>query len=204
MKRITSMFLTMIFVFSLLVLPTDAVYGNHTLEPNSEGVDVSGRLTFQQLVEHYAQTAGISFDEALAFFPSSQTCSVYSTGYRVLSVTVNVTNEYKPTLEFYCQTEEGTSSWGIVTIYSVQLNRRYGNLTKQFGGTIEVWLRNAYTIEYVVNGDFYDNGTTTVTGGTNANIGIDGFASFGYNASNTVSSNHYEYCYQHETKAFQR
>lgn len=98
-------------------------------------------------------------------------------------------------MEFYCEVSVGDGVWGIVSIYSVQMNRMYNGISKQFSGDVQVWLRGPLSIEYVVNGDFYNNGTTTTSGGTNLNLGIDEVATIGFSASSTTSTNHYQYCY---------
>ena len=60
-------------------------------------------------------------------------------------------------------------------------------------------IRSGYDIEYVINGDFYNNGTTTISGGGNLGLGINDSATIGFSASITYQSNHYAYFYEHET-----
>lgn len=172
---------------------------------------VSGPMTFEQMIRYYAQVAECSYEEALLnFSKTSAMNSKSSDTYRILSVILDVDPGYKPKIDFYCETSESGSYWGILSVYSVQLDRRYStsvnpNLetTKQFNGSIDTWLRNAYTIEYIINGDFFNNGTTSVTGEFGAEIGIGESAKVTYGASVTVTSNHYKYFYYSERKRFQ-
>src|SRR5699024_11353624 len=59
---------------------------------------------------------------------------------------------------------------------------------KQFQGEIQVWLRGVYEIEYLINGDFYNNGTTTVSGGTDISAGIDDLISVSFSLGYTSES----------------
>ena len=71
-------------------------------------------------------------------------------------------------------------------------------MSKQFQGTIKVWLRSTQQIEYVINGDFYNNGTTSSSGGIGVNAGINQLISISFSASSTTTSNHYKYFYKHD------
>ncbi len=206
MKKISSMILAVTMLLSFLLVPSNALSTPVSKSSNDaqvSDIQVSDIMTFEEMVARYAQVGGISYQEALKAFPSSRALNVnaYRT-YRTLSVTLNVTNTYRPTLEFYCEVSVGDGVWGIVSIYSVQMNRMYNGISKQFSGDVQVWLRGPLSIEYVVNGDFYNNGTTTTSGGTNLNLGIDEVATIGFSASSTTSTNHYQYCYQHQTATF--
>lgn len=118
-------------------------------------------------------------------------------------MSLTVTSTYRPRIEFYCRTSESGSYWGILSIYSVQLVRSYSGISKQFTGNISVWLRSAYQIEYTINGDFYNNGTTTVSGGGGLDLGIGESVNISLSASMSYESNHYKYFYEHRTVAFQ-
>ena len=139
----------------------------------SDGVTVSKIMTFEEMVRRYAEVGGISYAKALRAFPMQSMSSTRASDrtYRTVSVTLNVDTErgslttYHPTLELYCRISVGDGNWGIMSIYSVQMNRNSNGMTKQFSGDVQVWLRGPLSIEYVVNGDFYNNGTTTTSGG---------------------------------------
>ncbi len=108
-----------------------------------------------------------------------------------------MTDEYQPYLDFYCATSEGGHFFNINSIYSIQLVRSYNGISKQFGGEVNAWLRSSNSIEYYVNGDFFNNGTTTVSGGIGVNAGLNVKCSATYSVS--YSSNHYKYFYVHKT-----
>ncbi len=157
-------------------------------------------MTFEEIVARYAENDNISYQEAYELLGgntrSVQPYSTRSIEYRVFSANLHVTDEYIPHIEFFCETAEGGHFFQINSIYSVQLVRSYENISKQFSGNIEFWLRSGYDIEYIINGDFYNNGTTTVSGGANVNVGINEVASIQFIASITYSSNHYAYFYK--------
>lgn len=211
MKKMLSLFITTILFVSCFVIPVSAngiseTNTTHTidlknLDAENPNVKISEPMTFTEMVSCYAQIEGISYEEALAVFPKENAASARTPSHRMLSVTLNVTGSYKPTLNFYCNTSEGGNFWGITSIYSVQLNRTYGNTSKQFSGTIDVWLRSGYQIEYIVNGDFYNNGTTSASGGTSLNVGIGAGAQVSFQISH--SSNHYKYFYEGRVVSFQ-
>lgn len=165
---------------------------------------ISEPLSSSETVEFYAISNGVSYAEAikeLGFTLNDMSRS--GNGQRILSVNLPVTNKYIPRLDFYCHTSEGGNFWGIVDIYSIQLVRKYENLVKNFNGDIEVWLRSPYQIEYIVNGNFYDVGTTTTTAGGNVGVGIGDYVKVGFQASSTYATNFYEYAYFSEIKDFQ-
>ena len=68
----------------------------------------------------------------------------------------------------------------------------FSGLTKQFGGTVYANLEDGGTIYWIVNGDFYNYGTTTTNGAVD--IGLGEYASINFGASNTT--NQYAYCYK--------
>lgn len=115
--------------------------------------------------------------------------------YREVTTNFTVNSSYIPSLLYYCQSNEGGGSWGIVKILNVGMNRQYTNsskitIIKEFGGSVYTNLENAGTIYWSVNGTFYNNGTTTVGGGVNINIGEA--ASVNFSAS--YATNFYAYC----------
>ena len=212
MKRIISLVSSFVLVFSLLYIPayadentadTEIIDVNEINNEDSD-IQVSAPMSFSEMVNHYMEVNGVSYDEALKAFPVRlQKETRASATYRTLSVSLTVTSTYRPRIEFYCRTSESGSYWGILSIYSVQLVRSYSGISKQFTGNISVWLRSAYQIEYTINGDFYNNGTTTVSGGGGLDLGIGESVNISLSASMSYQSNHYKYFYEHRTVAFQ-
>ena len=212
MKRIISLVSSFVLVFSLLYIPayadentadTEIIDVNEINNEDSD-IQVSAPMSFSEMVNHYMEVNGVSYDEALKAFPVRlQKETRASATYRTLSVSLTVTSTYRPRIDFYCRTSESGSYWGILSIYSVQLVRSYSGISKQFTGNISVWLRSAYQIEYTINGDFYNNGTTTVSGGGGLDLGIGESVNISLSASMSYESNHYKYFYEHRTVAFQ-
>ena len=199
MKRIISLVSSFVLVFSLLYIPayadentadTEIIDVNEINNEDSD-IQVSAPMSFSEMVNHYMEVNGVSYDEALKAFPVRlQKETRASATYRTLSVSLTVTSTYRPRIEFYCRTSESGSYWGILSIYSVQLVRSYSGISKQFTGNISVWLRSAYQIEYTINGDFYNNGTTTVSGGGGLDLGIGESVNISLSASmNLITTN---------------
>ena len=205
MKKLLSFVVALVVVITMISIPAYA-HENTNIVVNGNGseaeLQVSEAMSFSEMVACYAESTGATCQEALTVFPKEQRAS-HGT-YRVLSVTLNVTSQYNPYIEFYCNTEEYGHYWAIKNIYSTQLVRSDGNMSKQFSGTLEVWLRSAYEIEFSINGDFYNNGTTSCTNGGEGGIGLGGYFNISYAASQTMSTNHYKYYYDHRTVAFQQ
>ncbi len=167
---------------------------------------VSGVLTFDQMVERIAIDNNITRAEAAnrvrmnsndtslhkIINKSLTTTLAENPTYRVVSCRFTVTDVYKPTLNFYCETTEGGYFWGINKILDVQMNRSYNGISKQFSGSVYTHLENGGSIYWVVNGDFYNNGMTTVQGA--GEIGMGKYATINFSVSYQL--NHYSYCYE--------
>ncbi len=167
-------------------------------------VSMSDPLSFAEMVQRYADNAGIAYTEALKAFPDNPVAhSTRDNYYRVFSVTLNVTAQYKPHIEFFCTTAEGGSFRDIKSIYSVQLVRTYGSLTKQFSGKLEYWLRSRNSIEYAINGDFLNYGNTSYSGDVGIELGLDelGKITFSFTGQSDPG-NLYKSHYEHKTHTF--
>lgn len=171
---------------------------------NTDDMIVSEPMTFDELVATYSKDANISLEEAYKQvtpnFPeqNSEVSTLAIKQYRTLTQRLTVNSVYKTELKFYCQTSESGNFRGIIKVLSVSMNRQYNNLNKQFGESVYTHLQNANRIFYRVEGDFYNNRTTTFNGGINLSVGKS--ASFSFGASH--SSNHYGYIYQEGRYSF--
>jgi len=99
--------------------------------------------------------------------------SVSSVGYRTVAVEFTVGMFYFPKLTFYCTTNEGGSlGWGIVSVLGTMLNTtdKY-NTSKRFQGTVYTNLESITSIYYMINGQFFDNSSTTATAGIQIGLG---------------------------------
>ena len=208
MKRFSAIALAILFIALSSSQQAYIAYAS-SQEHDNESIVISATdfMTFEEMVQYCAEQHDISYQEALSKFnvPTNRARRA-SDVYRVFCVEIDVTNSYKPVLEFYCEVSKGDGVWGIMNIYSVQLDRSPSSFlgeAKQFQGEIQVWLRGVYEIEYLINGDFYNNGTTTVSGGTDISAGIDDLISVSFSLGYTSESSWYEYCYQHDTVSFE-
>lgn len=106
---------------------------------------------------------------------------------------ITVTSSYKPSVYFYLQFEwdsahvSSPTPCRISKVEYADLNRVYGTTTKQFAGTLKYNLETGNSLYWDLNGDFYNNGTTTLSGGVS--IGIGGSSTISFNAS--VTSGYY-------------
>ena len=193
--------------------------GSLDVNSSDQNTVVSDVLTVNQVVERRADEQGISETQAARSIISNtqnpmvknssnaitkglvdttstaQTVAATSATYRTINTRFTVTSTYKPSLNFYCQTNEGGTSFrAIKKILNVSMNRAHlgTGRSKQFGGDVYTKLEDANRIYWIVNGDFFDNGSTT--GGGSVNLGIDKAVSLEFNASHT--SNHYKYIYK--------
>lgn len=168
----------------------------------SEDIEISEPMTYEETLRFYAEKNNTTIEEATRILGGNSRAAKSQTT-RVLTTRVEVTSSYKPTIDFYCYINTDGHYWGITSIYSVQLNRNYNGTIKQFSGNIETYLRSAYEIEYIINGDFYNTGTTSTSNGGGVDIGINGVGNVNYTTSNTETSNYYAYCYDSKVIAFQ-
>lgn len=164
-----------------------------------EDTEMSEVLTFDEIVKEIAKANNISESEARSHVLSTfendgnrlSSISPQAATYRTFSSSFTVMSTYKPTLNFYCQTSEGGGYIGIVKILNVSMNRLSNGMTKQFGGTVYANLETAARIYYIVNGDFYNNGTTSGNGGVDIGIGKGATIKFGI----SYATNHFKYVY---------
>lgn len=171
----------------------------------NSNVTFSEPMSFSEMVTHYAEAAEISYDEALKLFPEKDTDDAASSKcHRILNIPLDVTATYKPQLELYCEASESGHYWGLSNIYLVNMEKNYDGSAKQFSGTVDMWLRNGYELEYIVNGDFYSNGATAISDDTDLDIETDSYAHISFTTSSSIVPIHYQYFYGHQTLALQK
>lgn len=171
-------------------------------------------MTFDQIVDEMAKNEHITKKEAsdiiisgfeqttpsktkngstaLAQSTMSPEIQAQLASYRTMSSQFTVTSSYKPTLKFYCQTDESGSFRAIKKILNVSMDRSYNGTSKQFGGEVYTNLEDPNRIYWIVSGDFYNNGTTTFNGSVSIGLGQSDSVTFGI----SHASNHYSYCYK--------
>lgn len=167
-------------------------------------VTASDVMRYEELVSYYMNEKGVSEDVAKValaekgIVANPMTKAARAIRYQVFSRTVTVTSLYKPRIDFYCEVSHsgnGGAFWSVKKIYNVELVTKPGNISKTFKGTLKYWLRDGRSIEYVINGKFYNNGTTTISGG--GNIGIGESAQMNFTVS--ITSSYFADCYEHKT-----
>lgn len=193
MKKSFLVVLTMLLVvFSLgsFVASAQAKGNNAT---GVAGEVVVEDLTYEEAMQRIAKYSGRTLEEVKKDYPKileplnalSATCS-----YSEVSQRLSVSGTYKPRfVAIVNKCRDGSFGW-VSDIRYAGLDR-YDGVSKQFSGDVQAWVKNNQQgLEYLVNGDFYDNGTTTL----NFQSGVDTSvfkATFG--VSN--ASSHYRYFY---------
>ncbi|WP_300903037.1 hypothetical protein [uncultured Clostridium sp.] len=158
---------------------------------NDDNIIKSKLLTYDELINEVIKNENLSVEEAKKFLRIND---MLRNGdyYRTYTYRVQVTSSYKPTIVFYCKTSEWNNYRGIISVLNTSLNRSYNGVSKQFSGTLYTNLEDAETIYFELNGDFYDNGTTTFSGGTSIKVGEKTTINFGVN----YATSHFKYCYK--------
>lgn len=179
----------------LIQKPDITALGNGYTKPGAVKTVISEVLTFDKIVAKIVKDENISTGEAAfaivgAPGPANHTDPNLAT-YRSISFLITVDSFYKPTLNLYCQTSEVAGKLGIVKILHVDLDRKYNNMTKQFGGNIFISLENEDKIFWIVNGDFLNKGTTKVVGDVSIKVGETADLSFFASAADS-----YKYIYK--------
>lgn len=204
MKKILSISL---FAFLFLTICPRAIASNdinldvsEKNKVNFESTTIPSKdlLTYDQMIDSL-KNDGLSFIEINKIMKESSARSeeerpnyIY---YRSHKVPLNVTSTYKPSLNFYMEVDAAHGAYYAKKLLNVSMNRSYNGISKQFAGTIYYYRQDKITFYYLVNGDFYNYGSTTFTGG--GSIGIGGRGTLTGSVSTT--KNHYKYAYIENT-----
>lgn len=199
-NKLISTFLLSISILGTTLVPNIAnasefnndsnISTKQSVNVDSDDVIVSDLMTYDQLVEVVMKNENLSKKEALKFLGINENFKARGEFFRTYGKRITVDYNYKPMVQFYCKTSEWDNYKGISSVLNASLDRNYNGTVKQFGGSIYTNLEDANTIYYSVNGDFYNKGTTTATGGAEIGVGDD----FTVNFSISGSSNYYAYC----------
>lgn len=194
MKKFLSSFLAILLVLSLfnistLAAETEGLSGNIKLG-DLEKLEESGEveieyLTYNQMITEIAENQGISKARAESLYPDQTTKpSTYKSGITTLSgcsgcgtapvrVTqkLSVSSKYTPYVQIYVWVYSSGSFRQFKKLVNVGLDRKDSDsvTVKQFSGDLQAEITSGNSIWYLVNGDFYNNGTTTITGEATAN-----------------------------------
>lgn len=171
---------------------------NISIEKAKDIIGEETLVPYNKAVEQIAEKQNISTRKARTLLDEDQLVKtsagvqVSTNQYRTLSRSITVTSTYKPKINWYCLTSESGSFYGIKKVLNTSLNRGYGGISKTFSGYVYTRLENSYTIYYILNGDFYNNGTVSFSGGA-SDIAVGSSAKLSCSVS--YSTSHYKYCY---------
>lgn len=170
--------------------------------PLPRKTEQTGLLDYAETLALYADRCGVTAEETVRMIgPAARFVQEPCT--RVLSVRVDIAPDCRPWLDFYCDVDTDGHYWAIRSIYAVQLRGADGGRADPFGGTIAVFLRSPYEIEYILNGDFFKTGTATQADSALLRIGPGGPGTVNFTVSNTSAANHKTYGYGNDRVAFQ-
>ncbi|WP_119790501.1 hypothetical protein [Paenibacillus thiaminolyticus] len=164
-------------------------------------------VSYDSAMASIAKLQGISIEEAKRIHPDKTSQGLHkelrnlasNVWIKEISVEQQVTAFYKPTLKIYAYYYSSGSFRQFEEIVSVQLDRNSSaavGFTKQFSGNLEAEIptNNPTQMWWLINGDFYDNGTTTISGSVTAGGSM-------WKGTGTIqhASNHYKYWYNSGT-----
>ena len=154
-------------------------------------------LTYDEMIEVMVND-GISFEEAkksLEYNPNifkSNNITPHQLSYTTRYVTLPIKNNYEVQIAFYLTIDSAYGAYAIHEVNRVSLDRGYSGKAKQFDGELYYNLENNTTIYYELNGDFYNNGETTMSGG--GAIKVNDSATLNFSVS--YSSNYFAYAFK--------
>lgn len=125
---------------------------------------VSKAMSYEELVQYCTETQGVSAFETEARLRQMQIgihgeTAQEQASYRVLSVPSGKDEDLCLTT-FVAESEEKDGDWEIKAIKSAWVKSASDEELSYMGG-ITYWIRDKKSIEYVVNGDFYDTDDVT-------------------------------------------
>lgn len=206
-------FLTIIMSMGLAVISSHPLLGCTESVPLNFQENIGETMTFDEMVNRICIEQNKTPDEVIRemvelernnlkeFKRSSSSieatneilASLRAATYRTLTIPIPAMTGYAPGgIQFYHKSadDEG-SQMTCVQIMNISMNRYDSSrgISKQFAGTVYLNLVDAQTIDWIVNGDFFDNGTTSAGGTVGA--GLEGTASVSLSVS--YASNHFSY-----------
>lgn len=194
---------------------------NNLEELEKTGEVTVRELTYEEFLQNRAIARGITLEEARELYSKSSKKSSKKgnpTEYQTLTTSDNCAGNYsmhemnivqnvnsgfyRPAVQIFACTYNSGSFSQFMYIEEVNLDRNgitNSYTSKQFTGTIKGKMTSSTAIWWYVNGDFYNNGTTSFTGGVGGERAIKGVTVEG-SFSVTNASNHYEYWENSGTK----
>ncbi|WP_313165875.1 hypothetical protein [Sedimentibacter sp.] len=158
-------------------------------------IEIGGPYSLEEMVQIMVDDEDINVEEAIDTLTGGNSnkysIQTSSEGYLTFREAVKVTSTYSVQVRFYSRMEfgGGPEPTAFLEIRKVTLDREYIGGPKQFDGTVYYNLESSTRLYYEIEGDFWDYGQTTITGG--GSIGVKGFGEL--KGSVTYASNHYSY-----------
>ncbi|MDT0110738.1 hypothetical protein QJV45_09690 [Listeria booriae] len=150
-------------------------------------------VSYNEMAGNIVKEKGITLADARAELGSPSLLRASPYFYKHIIKSMDVTFTYKPNLDIYVQMWSQGSFRQFNSVVDFNLNRNYSGMSKQFSGKINVKFIDKNNIYWIVNGDFYNNGLTTVSGGGSVPLKKQGSLNF----SVSKASNHYKYFYKY-------
>lgn len=161
-------------------------------------IQVTGPMTGEETLAFYAdryQTGADAADRVLG----AQVTSFADCATRVVSIPLEVTSGYSPSLDLYCRVKGNGPEGAVLAVYSVQLCGEDGDAPRPFAGNVEVFLRGEGEIEYIINGDFFRSGTMEAERAGRVEVGPDGSDGVAFAITDLDPDEQGGYCYQSGT-----
>lgn len=200
MKKIYKIFISVLLMAACVVPSVSAKQNDDVISKLiADGWDLNV-VTYEEMVTQIAEYENKTLEEVMEEIPAPKNRA--STQYLSAGRGFKVTSSYYPRVVFYMNTEVNSSGF-MTSINNIEKTTLDRNNTlsnsliksKQFGGEVFVHLQDSKNLYFFVNGDFYDNGTTTFTG--TGSIKIKEKVTINFQAQ--YASNHYAYCFYEET-----
>lgn len=193
MKKITSLMMTLLFIFSTIAVP---VYAAELPEVNTYAgaidildvvnnpekypdLKITIHRTAADFVEHLYEDTNMSQSErddiisTVAATPA--VCGSSYTGYVTVNDYASIKDGYAVNPYFYCQVSASDPNIYNITSFNTilwgNIDRDCNGLVKEFSGTLSYNLEAYNRLFWDLNGTFYDTGTTTWVINASANLG---------------------------------
>lgn len=210
MKKICFSIITMCLILCSTIIPSSAasvVSENsvdlvNVLTNNDPNVTIICHETTEDYIEAVENDPYLSQVEKDRMIDEAYQESMLRRGsylYYTLQFDVKVTSTYHCYPYFYAKWYfPNESPSAIIEIKNANIKRDYNGISKQFSGQLYYNLETSRRLYWDLNGDFYNNGSTTTSGGVS--IGVGEVASITFTCSST--SNHYKYIRYDEVYTF--
>lgn len=152
------------------------------------------KMTYDEILSEMIKD-GIPKEKALSLLgkkPNASLLRSENIWYTTIEDTVTVAWGYKVRPKFYIKAEGGHGVYFIRKVLSASLDRSYYGTSKVFSGNLYYNLESRTRLYYRLDGDFYNNGSISISGGGSVGLGQWGSVNF----SVSYSTKHFKYIYK--------